>query len=427
MRGRALTLLLVAFVAATAIIFPTPIAEAQNGTAVDSIDTGETTIQEIAWDGSNLWYLGTDETVVLRELNPANGSEVDSVNLNEEQVRDANGLSASNESVWLLSSKQADENGEVYRINSSSGLTEKTIPTPMTDPEGLAYDGSQFWTLNGDSDTLESFNPDTGEENQSVQLPTGYLGGNVHLTWGNGFLWATNGQSIVQIDISGGVANIVNRHDTSVYSPTGLIWDGEYFWVGETTAINRIDIGMIGEPNSPPNATFSYSQTPVSAEERTQFNASSSNDSNGYIQSYSWDFTGDGVADARGERVNYTFSGPGNYTIRLNVTDNGGYSNITTENITVAASTTTQQTTPAAATTEQTTLAATTTALTTSTGAEEALTSSTTASNQENEANTTSTTDSSDGQSGAFGPGFGIAGAVVSLLVAISVGIRRRR
>lgn len=412
MKKSVVTFLIIVTVVVSLSVFPTDVTEAQSEGPIETIETSDgTSVQQLAWDGSELWYVGLGSDITLQEVNPSNGTTTTTVNLNEKQANSGlNGLAASNESVWVLNSRDPEMQGEIYRINSSSSLTENTIQVPATDPHGLAYDGDDFWTFNSENDTLQMFDTNSGERLQTIELPSTALGSGTDLTWGSGFLWATDGDEIVQIDVSGGVANVVNEHSISETIVQGLTWDGEFFWVGGTDTINRVDIGQIGQPNTPPNVSLEYSPRSPATEQNVTFNASSSNDSNGYIQSYAWDFTGDGVADARGEQVNYTFSRADNYTVRLNVTDNAGYSNSTTKNLTVSEQTPTSQPTSTSAQT-------TTTATTQVTNAS--------ASGQSDESASTPTNGESSGQSSAFGPGFSVGGAVVALLIAVWVGVRK--
>lgn len=60
------------------------------------------------------------------------------------------------------------------------------------------------------------------------------------------------------------------------------------------------------------------------------FDASESNDSDGYIQYYRWDFTNDDKWDTdwiEEATITYVYSTPGNYTIKLQIKDNGGATN----------------------------------------------------------------------------------------------------
>ena len=74
--------------------------------------------------------------------------------------------------------------------------------------------------------------------------------------------------------------------------------------------------------NRPPIASFNGSPTTVLTIEIVHFDASSSNDPDGSIISYFWDF-GDGT-DATGVTVNHTYEDDGVYTVTLTVTDDDG-------------------------------------------------------------------------------------------------------
>ncbi|MEM3396974.1 MAG: phospholipase D-like domain-containing protein [Thermoplasmata archaeon] len=67
-----------------------------------------------------------------------------------------------------------------------------------------------------------------------------------------------------------------------------------------------------------------------------RFDGSGSTD-NGKIVSYLWDFNGDGVFEASGALVNYTFPSPGKYRVTLKVVDACGNENATSREITVSA------------------------------------------------------------------------------------------
>ena len=63
------------------------------------------------------------------------------------------------------------------------------------------------------------------------------------------------------------------------------------------------------------------------------FDASTSDDPDGTIASYEWDF-GDGGTDA-GETVTHTFAAPGTYPVTLTVTDDDNAEHSVTEDVTV--------------------------------------------------------------------------------------------
>jgi len=68
-----------------------------------------------------------------------------------------------------------------------------------------------------------------------------------------------------------------------------------------------------------------------------QFDASASQDPDGSITSYQWDFNGDGTFDASGQIVYHQFASPGSYQVTLQVTDDKGATNTATQTVVVAA------------------------------------------------------------------------------------------
>ena len=93
--------------------------------------------------------------------------------------------------------------------------------------------------------------------------------------------------------------------------------------------------------NTPPTASFTYSPSDPSVGETITFDASGSTDSDGSIQSYSWDF-GDGAilgdkakTTASGKTASHSYSSPGNYTVTLTVTDDDGAIDTSTQTVSV--------------------------------------------------------------------------------------------
>ncbi len=75
-------------------------------------------------------------------------------------------------------------------------------------------------------------------------------------------------------------------------------------------------------PNQPPVASFMYSTENPTLGEGINFDASSSNDPDGTIVNYEWNF-GDGTT-AEGVKVTHSYAEAGSYTVTLTVTDNKG-------------------------------------------------------------------------------------------------------
>lgn len=75
----------------------------------------------------------------------------------------------------------------------------------------------------------------------------------------------------------------------------------------------------------PPVASFTISpQQPVEPGTVVTFDASASSDADGSIVSWDWDLVDDGVVDAQGEVVTFTYPNAGYLVVRLVVTDNDG-------------------------------------------------------------------------------------------------------
>jgi len=84
-------------------------------------------------------------------------------------------------------------------------------------------------------------------------------------------------------------------------------------------------------PNQPPTASFTYACTQLAC----TFNGTGSTDSDGTVASYAWTFGGDG--SATGAQPGHTFSAAGTYGVTLQVTDDGGATGSTTQQVTVSA------------------------------------------------------------------------------------------
>ncbi|MFB6290389.1 MAG: PKD domain-containing protein [Candidatus Bipolaricaulia bacterium] len=85
--------------------------------------------------------------------------------------------------------------------------------------------------------------------------------------------------------------------------------------------------------NKSPTASFSVDPSTGGAPLQVTLDASNSEDQDGIIDSYNWEF-GDGNSGG-GRIVEHSFTNPGDYTITLTVTDNNGSTDSTTKTITV--------------------------------------------------------------------------------------------
>jgi serine protease len=88
--------------------------------------------------------------------------------------------------------------------------------------------------------------------------------------------------------------------------------------------------------NQPPTAQFSYVIADTTTPLTINFDANTSNDSDGTITNYSWDFA-DGNS-ATGVTTNHSFSTTGTYSVVLTVTDNDGASDTSTHTVQITTS-----------------------------------------------------------------------------------------
>lgn len=85
-------------------------------------------------------------------------------------------------------------------------------------------------------------------------------------------------------------------------------------------------------PNEDPTACFSYSTSGLEVD----VDAGCSNDDDGTIVSWQWDWTSDGSYDSTGETASHTYSSSNTYTIKLRVVDNDGGSDTVEHTVTVS-------------------------------------------------------------------------------------------
>ena len=91
--------------------------------------------------------------------------------------------------------------------------------------------------------------------------------------------------------------------------------------------------------NQSPNALFTAVPMTGNAPTDIAFDASASDDSDGTIANYAWNFGDDSTGT--GITISHTFTTAGSYTVTLTVTDNDSATNSTTENINITTATTT--------------------------------------------------------------------------------------
>jgi PKD repeat protein len=108
-----------------------------------------------------------------------------------------------------------------------------------------------------------------------------------------------------------------------------------YAYVTSTGDGDSLRIEVVGPSpaNDPPTATFDVAPSEPTVGETVSFDATGSNDPDGSITSYEWEF-GDGTT-ATGRTVTHDYATAGNYTVALTVTDGEGATNTATRTVRV--------------------------------------------------------------------------------------------
>jgi|AntRauMinimDraft_4_1070384.scaffolds.fasta_scaffold01117_6 PKD repeat protein len=103
---------------------------------------------------------------------------------------------------------------------------------------------------------------------------------------------------------------------------------------GLTDTVDR-QIEVESEPEVPPTAEIDCSPTEVTAGESVSCSARYSDDEDGYINTYEWDFDDGYGSSETGQSASYTYDDEGSYIIELTVTDNNGLTDTTEQRIEV--------------------------------------------------------------------------------------------
>jgi PKD repeat protein len=117
---------------------------------------------------------------------------------------------------------------------------------------------------------------------------------------------------------------------SGTYTVTLTVTDDD----GATDTVSKAVTVSAPTVNNPPTASFIADPTSGVAPLTVEFDASGSNDTDGSIVSYAWNF-GDGAYDT-GSTLSHTYTASGTYTVMLTVTDDDGDTGSTTHVVTVS-------------------------------------------------------------------------------------------
>jgi PKD repeat protein len=138
------------------------------------------------------------------------------------------------------------------------------------------------------------------------------------------------------------------NQSTNSYKPDALNFNTKYYWkivswddqdLRKEGSVWNFTTGFKLSPpeNIPPNAIIKSLQQGY-VNQTIRFDASESNDSDGYIKYYRWDFSNDGKWDTdwiEEPTITYVYKISGNYSVKLQVKDNSGKTATANKKITI--------------------------------------------------------------------------------------------
>jgi PKD repeat protein len=265
---------------------------------------------------------GAREEII--SINPVTGSTSIIATLDLHYVTSgAFAVDSDNHKAYLYGNNDVNSGKSFWKIYTTDLTTGgvSSVPFLKTGTGGFGFDSYKKDTLigyrwNGAREEIISINPVTG---------------------------STSIIATLDLDVVTSGAFTVDSNNHKAY-----LWgrkDGESFGRIYTTNLTKGGVGSVpflesgtggfgfDSYNIPSVASFTYSPAKPMVGGNITFDASASNDSDGTIVSYEWDF-GDG-STASGQVVTHTYSEPGGYSVALTVTDNDGLTNSTSQTVTV--------------------------------------------------------------------------------------------
>ncbi len=243
-------------------------------------------------------------------------------------------------------------NTELYRLEFGTDLTSIDTQTALESPSGLTFNdpSAPFAIQEGDSSYVfvqsrngNLYRLDFGSS--FANSPEGNDLGNVYGTsrgWGLSFVkdstsWhgfnANFLGRIYRLDFDGNCA--ASTAISTETTPTGISYASAgtyYISLSATDASGNIDRytdTLVVTGDVAPDISFTVDESRCIANENT-FTADPSTGLN-----YSWDFDGDNMEDGTLGIETYQFAGAGTYTTTLTVTDGGGCTNSTSQELTI--------------------------------------------------------------------------------------------
>ncbi|HCV42373.1 MAG TPA: hypothetical protein DGH68_02730, partial [Bacteroidetes bacterium] len=220
----------------------------------DSIPTGLSTSQGLAWDGTHFWYVrGSASSLRIYKITTA-GAIVDSIFPPTSWY--LGGACWDGTGLWV-SNYYPNNLAKLYKYNVSTKAIVDSIPTYGLQPQGIAWDGQYVYYVmdnnDGDAEKIFQVNMVTRDTVKSWYLPEGPTSNMSPrgLAWDGHFLWmiaepvgASSGRSLYKYDLGGaGTPDIrFSRDSVAVgYRRLGGVYRDSVFIQNVGTATLRID------------------------------------------------------------------------------------------------------------------------------------------------------------------------------------------
>ncbi|MBN1179750.1 MAG: Ig-like domain-containing protein, partial [Anaerolineae bacterium] len=185
---------------------------------------------DLAWANGDIWFVDRMDDVVVR-FDGATGAEEQVIDVGDKGYLNVRGIAWDGSQIWIAD----DDTDRIVRINPSNEAVYASFATPAgTTPGALDYSGGYLWyvdraggviyKLATDGSIVETFTPPTAS-------PYG-------IAWANGYLWVTDDATdyVYQLDPNPTAAPVVRQ----VFSGS---WMGQYGYypVGATVWITACE------------------------------------------------------------------------------------------------------------------------------------------------------------------------------------------
>ena len=190
--------------------------------------------QGLAWDGEYIW-MSDDSTDTIYKLDPQDGSVILSF---PSPGPESKGMTSDTTYIWCLD----DSLRHIYKLDKETGAALDSIPFPaevdyMPTADlpfyGVTWDGEYLWIsfFAGWSSKILRIDTNAGTVDRSFFCDA------EDLAFDGVYLWNVDSQHgaykgfVKKRDILFGFGNMIAWFRTPGYYPTGLTYDGTYFWL----------------------------------------------------------------------------------------------------------------------------------------------------------------------------------------------------